>query len=36
MTARQSAWIDGEAQALVDRLFDGDRLALAEYLAAGR
>jgi BlaI family penicillinase repressor len=32
----RSAWIDGEVQALADRLFGGDRLALAEYLAAGR
>jgi BlaI family penicillinase repressor len=32
----RSAWIDGEVQALADRLFGGDRLALAEYLAAAR
>jgi BlaI family penicillinase repressor len=28
----RKAWIDGEIQALADRLFDGDVAALASYL----
>jgi predicted transcriptional regulator len=29
----RAAWLDGEVQALVDRLFGGSRLLLAEHLA---